>query len=595
MAACSINIAEELYSLLTTDPYETDVQTIDADTQPNPEELKKVRKLLDKAYNFETSRFQTRRGNCIPNGMFELFGEYSGIDAQAVRDELYDWLEDKSNDVRVVVTKAMVPFPHRSLTGWLMTMRNAKYEGDELTLYALCRLHHRHAAVYTMAGLWTTVKDGVLLSESELMEKCDIKLLNLGGYRYGVLTKLEITKKRLKVKEIDSLRDELIHIRENTEKAHNTRPRKTLNYKDLSEGKKPIRPARKHPYKPLPGSGPSEIRLSAQESIEEIRNSRIVGSVTIKTEEEKPKVKKEKDLISSNTRRQKGANEGEHCPKHCPKAKKTKSADPDGTLPYLPISRPIEESDKTLVTMKASKRPEDLLRSAVTETEKMTSMVSENRDIKELESNRNAATRAVVTDITSATTDAVIEIVPTIDPTLETETEVNVHDSNTGTQPRAVVTEANDNNATGKTGTVQKNTQQKISEDYEVPEEIASVALLMLQEMSQPNPQETDDNDEYALPVGTERLPDIVSEMNEERGIKNVVNYDAEIPEEMKLQIDELRPDPDEPKEGTHDKDKDNESDETIIYDASEFDDTNKGIEKPDNKQTDEGEKTPKG
>ena len=156
-----------------------------------------------------------------------------------------------------------------------------------------------------MARLWTTVKDGVLLNEFELMEKCDIKLLHLGGYRYGVLTKLEITKKRLKVKEIDSLRDELIHIRENTEKAHNTRPCKTLNYKDLSEGKSPILPARKHPYKPLPGSGPSEILLSAQESIEEIRKSRTVGSVTIKTEEEKPTVKKEKDLISSNTRSQK--------------------------------------------------------------------------------------------------------------------------------------------------------------------------------------------------------------------------------------------------------------------------------------------------
>ena len=88
-----------------------------------------------------------------------------------------------------------------------MTMRNAKYAGDELTLYALCRLYHRHAVVYTMAGLWTTVKDGVLLNESELMGKCDITLLHLGGYRYGVLTKLEVSKKWIKVKEIDSLRD----------------------------------------------------------------------------------------------------------------------------------------------------------------------------------------------------------------------------------------------------------------------------------------------------------------------------------------------------------------------------------------------------
>ena len=225
-------------------------------------------------------------------------------------------------------------------------------------------------------------------------------------------------------------------------------------------------------------------------------------------------------------------------------------------------------------------------------------MSLEKLDIKEPDSEQNAVTQSVVTEITSATTDAVIEIVPAIDPTLETETEVNVPDSNTGTQPRAVVTEVNDGNATGKMGNVSKNTQQKISEDYEVPEEIASVALLMLQEMSQPNTQDPDnnDNDEYALLVGTERLPDIVSEMNEERGIRNVVNYDAEIPEDMRLQIDELRLNPDEPKRGTHDEaDKEDESDETIIYDASEFDDTNKGIQKPDNTHTDEGEKTPKG
>ena len=221
-------------------------------------------------------------------------------------------------------------------------------------------------------------------------------------------------------------------------------------------------------------------------------------------------------------------------------------------------------------------------------------MASEN--IKEPESEQNVAIRSAATEIISETTDAVIEIVPAIDPTLETETETNVPDPYTGTQPRAVVMEVNDGNMTGKMGNVQKNTQQKISEDYEVPEEIASAALLMLQEMSQPNQQEPDDNNEYALPVGTERLPDIVSEMNEERGIKNVVNYDADIPDDMKLQIDESRLTTDEPKQGMHDKvDKDDESDETIILNYSELDDTNKGIQKPDNTHTDEGEKALKG
>ena len=86
----------------------------------------------------------------------------------------------------------------------------------------------------------------------------------------------------------------------------------------------------------------------------------------------------------------------------------------------------------------------------------------------------------MVTESTSVTTDAVIEIVPTIDPKLEVETEASVPDSNTGTQPRSMVTGNNDTNTTAETRKIQMNTQQRISEDYAVLEEIASAALLML-------------------------------------------------------------------------------------------------------------------
>ena len=189
---------------------------------------------------------------------------------------------------------------------------------------------------------------------------------------------------------------------------------------------------------------------------------------------------------------------------------------------------------------------------------------------------QNVATPSVVTERTSDTTGTVIEIVPMIDPTLEVETKARELDPNrdTDTQPRSVVTGASDTSTTGETRKVQTNTQQRISEDYAIPEEIASEALLMLQDMSQPNPQEPDDNDEYALPVGTERLPDIVSEMNEEQGIKTVVNYDADIREDMKLQTDKPR------QEMQDEADKDDGSDEIIIYDASEFDEVKKSIQK---------------
>ena len=112
-------------------------------------------------------------------------------------------------------------------------------------------------------------------------------------------------------------------------------------------------------------------------------------------------------------------------------------------------------------------------------------------------------------------------------------------------------------------------TKQRTSEDYDVPEEIASEALLLLQEISQPNDEvdEEADND-YALPVNTVKLPDIVREMNTERGIDTVVDYNAEIPEEMKLKTTKnIKPTTDDTQQ-----DDTSDSDNTIIYEASEHD-----------------------
>ena len=193
MAASSINITKELYTLLETDLYETDVQMIEDEVQPSPEDLKKIKKVIDKWYKLDTSRFQTRRGNITPNGMFELFSDYSGMDIQTVRDDLYAWLQDKNNDIRSVVTAAMSPMPHLSLSGWLMTMRNLKYASSELTLYALCKMYRRHAVIFTMTGLWTMIKDGVVLDEKELLKNCDIVLLYLGKTCLECYLKLRIT------------------------------------------------------------------------------------------------------------------------------------------------------------------------------------------------------------------------------------------------------------------------------------------------------------------------------------------------------------------------------------------------------------------
>ena len=143
------------------------------------------------------------------------------------------------------------------------------------------------------------------------------------------------------------------------------------------------------------------------------------------------------------------------------------------------------------------------------------------------------------------------------------------------------------------TGESSVTTQQRISDDYSIPEEIANEALLLLRDMNQPIPPDDDEeNDEYALPVGTNKLPDIVSEMNEERGIKTIIDYDADIPEDMKLK----------PRNATTNtilEGKNDESDDTIIYDPKDFGIITENVRKPEKdserRQESELKKSPKG
>ena len=67
------------------------------------------------------------------------------------------------------------------------------------------------------------------------------------------------------------------------------------------------------------------------------------------------------------------------------------------------------------------------------------------------------------------------------------------------------------------------------------------------------------------------------------------MNYEAEIPEEMRLPMEK-------PKQGTHEEgDKADGSDETVIYDTSEFEQSNITHNKIDKKRIEDGEKSPKG
>ena len=75
---------------------------------------------------------------------------------------------------------------------WALSACNQYYYSDELVLYVLCRIFHRHAFIMCTDHVWTTIESEIPLTINELLDVCDLKLLFL---RPGIFGKLKLKKK----------------------------------------------------------------------------------------------------------------------------------------------------------------------------------------------------------------------------------------------------------------------------------------------------------------------------------------------------------------------------------------------------------------
>ena len=75
---------------------------------------------------------------------------------------------------------------------WALSACSSYFYGDELLLYVLCRVFHRHALIVCYDKIWTTLdpKD-TELTEMELLDACDVHLIFLHP---GIFAKLVLQK-----------------------------------------------------------------------------------------------------------------------------------------------------------------------------------------------------------------------------------------------------------------------------------------------------------------------------------------------------------------------------------------------------------------
>ena len=137
---------------------------------------------LDVRWCFINGRFN-------PNHVLEIFTKYSDMETDDLRECVLDLVEQDTK-YWMHVSSVVLLMKAIDFKTWLSMMRVTICAVDELMLFILCKIHDRHAMVFTDSKLWSTIEEGHQLSLDELYNISDIHLLYLGQDMYGELKSL---------------------------------------------------------------------------------------------------------------------------------------------------------------------------------------------------------------------------------------------------------------------------------------------------------------------------------------------------------------------------------------------------------------------
>ena len=135
-------------------------------------------------YYLDTSLFN-KQGHLNSNGMFELFAQFSLDSPMDVRENMVNMILG-SKDTFAAAACVPLLLKKTSIDAWLSDMTKNTTPGDEIALFALCKIYLKHACVLTKHSVWTSI-DLVEISQEDLIKKSDLVLLYMGEHMFGVL------------------------------------------------------------------------------------------------------------------------------------------------------------------------------------------------------------------------------------------------------------------------------------------------------------------------------------------------------------------------------------------------------------------------
>ena len=117
--------------------------------------------------------------NRDPHNLFAIFRKYSCDSPELVRHALIIHV-NQNYAYYEQIAKVYLSLMDTNLHDWLEDMSEELTFGDELCLYALCRLYNRHCIVFTKTKAWSTILPCEPTSFNASLNLCDLYLLYMG-------------------------------------------------------------------------------------------------------------------------------------------------------------------------------------------------------------------------------------------------------------------------------------------------------------------------------------------------------------------------------------------------------------------------------
>ena len=127
-----------------------------------------------------------------PNAMFDLFGKFSCETPLQVRKRMLKYLgitKKRGAEECKILKNLWIALHMHGLSAreWADNMFQKDYPGDEIALYMLCKIYHRHCVVVTSAKLWSTLEPTGNITEDELFNTCELRFLYVEPGVFGEL------------------------------------------------------------------------------------------------------------------------------------------------------------------------------------------------------------------------------------------------------------------------------------------------------------------------------------------------------------------------------------------------------------------------